>query len=509
MVDQSVVPTVRTLLGRMDLQLSLVGAPDEQPDGDLDRPVRWVHSSDLADPTPFLSDEVVLLTTGKQFEEGEGPSVDVDEYVRRLVARGVLALGFGAGVVRPGVPAPLVEACARHRLMLFEVPYRTPFIAVARANAEAVAAQAYERRSWALSAQRAISLAALRPDGLARTLMELGHQLGTWVGLYDAAGVLLREHPTHALSPATSAAVDAEVEAVLRRGARAASAISVEGEPFTLQTLGRGGRLRGVLAIASAELDQEGRGVVTSVIAMAGLAMEQQEGLQRARSRIQAGVVELLLGGQTALARSVARELTMPLPPGPVQVALVEGAGRTLAIAEWLELYAADHGGEVFAGRAGNDLLLVATEGSPAPAEVAARFDARVGLSEPCAYAETATGVEQARAALRGAGDGLLPFRDRRARGVLDSPSADARAVARATLAPLHEHDAQTGSDLTRTLRAFLENDGSHEATGRALSVHRHTVRARVQAAQRLLGVDVSSFPARAELWAAFRAAEG
>lgn len=508
MAEQSVVPSVRTLLGRADLRLNLVGSPEAQPDGDLDRPVRWVHSSDLIDPTPFLSDEVVLLTTGRQFEEDEDPAADVDGYVRRLVGRGVLALGFGAGVVRPGVPEPLAEACARHELVLFEVPYRTPFIAVARANAEAVAAQAYERRSWALSAQRAISLAALRPDGLARTLMELGHQLDTWVGLYDAAGVLLREHPTHALSPAVSAAVDAEAEAVLRRGARAASAITVEGEPFTLQTLGRGGRLRGVLAIGSAELDQEGRGVVTSVIAMAGLAMEQQEGLQRARSRIQAGVVELLLGGHTTLARSVARELTTPLPTGPVQIALAEGAGRTLAIAEWLELYAADHGGEVFAGRTGNDLMLVVAEGSPAPAEVSSRFDTRVGLSEPFAYAEVVTAVEQARAALHAAGDGLLPFRDRRARGVLDSPSADALTVARAALAPLREHDAQTGSDLTRTLRVFLENDGSHEASGRALAVHRHTVRARIQAAQRLLGVDLASFPARAELWAAFRATD-
>jgi purine catabolism regulator len=37
------------------------------------------------------------------------------------------------------------------------------------------------------------------------------------------------------------------------------------------------------------------------------------------------------------------------------------------------------------------------------------------------------------------------------------------------------------------------------------LGVHRHTVRARVALAQRLLGVDLGSFPARAELWAALQ----
>jgi purine catabolism regulator len=37
--------------------------------------------------------------------------------------------------------------------------------------------------------------------------------------------------------------------------------------------------------------------------------------------------------------------------------------------------------------------------------------------------------------------------------------------------------------------------------------VHRHTVRARIAQAQQLLAVDLTSFPARAELWAALVAA--
>ena len=38
---------------------------------------------------------------------------------------------------------------------------------------------------------------------------------------------------------------------------------------LTLETLGRGGHLRGVVAVASGELDHEARGVMTAVIAMA------------------------------------------------------------------------------------------------------------------------------------------------------------------------------------------------------------------------------------------------
>ncbi|HWS50876.1 MAG TPA: PucR family transcriptional regulator ligand-binding domain-containing protein, partial [Microbacterium sp.] len=277
-------PTLGTLLHRRDLGLRLVSATDTLREGALDRPLRWVHSSDLADPTPFLAEDLVLLTTGTQFIEGDAEGAAT--YVGRLTDRGVVGLGFGTEVHRVGIPDELATACAARGMPLFEVPYRTPFIAVARANAEAIAAEAYARRSWALAAQRAIALAALRPDGLGATVAELAKQLDTWVGMFDAAGELSREHPAAALDAATAADLQREVTGVLHRGARAGSSLRIGDTPFTLQTLGRGGRLRGVIAIAAGDLDQEGRVVVTAVIAMAGLALEQQQGLSRARGAL-------------------------------------------------------------------------------------------------------------------------------------------------------------------------------------------------------------------------------
>ncbi|MGZ8804696.1 MAG: PucR family transcriptional regulator ligand-binding domain-containing protein, partial [Microbacterium sp.] len=218
-------PTLRALLGRADLRLRLDDTGVEP--AALDRSVRWVHSTDLADPTPFLSEGLVLLTTGTQFQESPDDEATYRAYVRRLSGRGVVGLGFGTEVVRDGIPPALADACRDERMPLFEVPYRTPFIAVARANAEAIAAQAYARRSWALAAQRAIALAALRPDGLGATVAELGRQLGTWVGMYDAAGELTREHPSGGLDAQTASDLYGEVGAVLRRGARAGSSLRI------------------------------------------------------------------------------------------------------------------------------------------------------------------------------------------------------------------------------------------------------------------------------------------
>lgn len=499
-------PTLRALLTRGDLRLTL--ADDVVEDAALDRAVRWVHSSDLADPTPFLSEGLVLLTTGTQFEETPDDPDTYRAYVHRLAARGVVGLGFGTEVVRDGLPPALTDACRAERMPLFEVPYRTPFIAVARANAEAIAAQAYARRSWALAAQRAIALAALRPDGLGATVAELAKQLGTWVGMFDAAGELSREHPVDGLDGAIADALRREVTGVLNRGARAGSSLRLGETPFTLQTLGRGGHLRGVIAMAAGDLDQEGRGVVTAVIAMAGLALEQQQGLSRARGALRAGLVHTLLTDDPALARRIARELSGPLPAAPVVVAMTDAAASRIdAIAELLELRVDEKRGALFFGRGDDGLVIVVPADELAPIEeVAERFGVRIGTSEPTGYDGFAAAVGQARVARDRGSRPVTPFSDVARSGVLSALSDEARALARAELAPLTAHDAAEGTQLVPTLQAWLDNDCSHEASARALGVHRHTVRTRLALVERVLGRDLSSFATRAELWAALRA---
>lgn len=98
------------------------------------RPVQWVHSSDLTDPGPFLTPRTVLLTTGAQFGEAPAPET-IDAYVQGLVQAGATALGVGVGLQWERIPPPLIEACDRHRLPLFRVPYDTPFLAVVRTGA--------------------------------------------------------------------------------------------------------------------------------------------------------------------------------------------------------------------------------------------------------------------------------------------------------------------------------------------------------------------------------------
>lgn len=493
-MDAADVPTLRTLLRRRDLGLRLVDAGDDLPDASLDRPLRWVHSSDLADPTPFLAEDLALLTTGTQFDR----DADVEVYVDRLADRGVLGLGFGTEVHRPGIPDDLIEACARRGMPLFEVPYRTPFIAVARAHSEAIAAQAYARRSWALDTQRALALAALRPRGLDATLAELGRRLGVWAGMYDASGVLVHAHPRDALSPTVREELGDRVTEVLTRGLETGQSLAVDEQTFMLFTVGRGGQLRGVIALAIDALDSEARTVVTSVIAMAGLALEQSEQLSRSRRRLHAQLLGSLLGDDPALARRVLGSL----PAAPVVVA-VTGDSPAGAIIDWWERRRVELGTASFLAESDDGLTMCVSATDEALLdEVADRFGIRIGASGPEPYSVFSRAHAQALTALRQRSDsGVSRYADAVGSSILSALATDeARLVAESRLAPLRDYDAR-GGDLEGTLRTWLEHDAKAESAAVALGVHRHTLRSRIAQAGALLGIDLSSFPARAELW--------
>ncbi|MDR6973002.1 PucR family transcriptional regulator [Leifsonia shinshuensis] len=482
--------TLTQLLARPELGLRPLTASTV---GDPDAPLAWAHSSDLPDPTPFLAPGQVLLVTQ--------PPEDADPYVERLVAHGIAALGFGTEVVRDGTPAALVEACERHGLPLFEVPYRTPFIAVARFVADRVAADAYARSTWALRASRAISLAALRPDALGAVLSELSRQIERPVALVGPDGAVSRSFPSGALDARARRALSDAAEPLLRSGRRAAGTVGTDAGPFAVQTLGAAGRLRGVLAVGSEGLDAAAQQVVTGVVALAGLALEQSRAADAARARLRTAVWRALVAGDAAVAASIAEPVLGPLPEAPVRVTMMQGAALAAA-ADWLESNA-----DGFFARDAHDLVLIGDESTAVEVAttLAVRFDLRGGVSSGTTLDALPAAVAQAQTARNRAtaDDPVAAFDDVAGAGMLALlHTPDARAVAETSLRPLVAADPS----LPDVLRTWLDADGVYDVAARRLGMHRHTLRSRVAEAERLLGRDLSSFAARADLYAALRA---
>jgi len=513
------LPTLRRLLYRPELSLRLLTPQAELPGDALDAPIEWAHSSDLLDPTPFLSPGQMLLTTGTQFDPERTVETDYADYVGRLKEHGLAGLGFGTEVIRDGTPPALRAACLREGLPLVEVPYRVPFIAVARTIGDMVAEERYARSTWALRAQRAISLAALRPDGLSAILGELSRQLQHWVALFDARGSLNRVFPADAFEATTSArgsfnVVEREAAALLRRGQRASVFVVVDGETLTLQTLGSRDHLRGVLALGGrTQLDKASQEVVTSVIALAGLALEQSNALDIARGHLRSGLWRTLLGGDTDLVASIAEEMWGSLPSSPVRIAVADPPAASLGrITEYLELQVADHPGQLFFARQDAELTLcVGLGGEGLFTSLCSTFGLHGGISDPSDYATLPQALSEARRArdrsIEGP-SGVVEFETVSRQGVLAFLArTDARDVARAALAPVREYDRLHGSDLLSTLTTWLENNAEFATAATLLGVHRHTVRSRIRQAESVLGRDLSTFPARADIWAALLAA--
>src|SRR5947208_4812730 len=97
-----------------DLDLGLLAG-----DANADAPIRWVHISELLDPTPWLSGGELLLTTGLQLDGDEAQVA----FLERIYEHRLAGLGFGIGFGHAELPAPIVAAARRLDFPLFEVPY--------------------------------------------------------------------------------------------------------------------------------------------------------------------------------------------------------------------------------------------------------------------------------------------------------------------------------------------------------------------------------------------------
>ena len=125
--------TVASLIAELDLEL-VSGAQSAEAH------VRWVHCTELTDPTPWLKGGELLLSTGIQLA---GPKSQ-RELVDRLADHDIAGLGFGTGFAHKRLPAALVAQARKRDFPLFEVPYELPFIAITERAFERLLDERYE-----------------------------------------------------------------------------------------------------------------------------------------------------------------------------------------------------------------------------------------------------------------------------------------------------------------------------------------------------------------------------
>src|SRR5437588_3218534 len=175
--DDAPMLTLAELLRDLDLGL-LAG------EAHADAPVRWVHISELLDPTPWLSGGELLLTTGMQLESAKRQR----EFVARLADHQLAGLGVGTGFAHPEVPARLLEAAAERDFPVFEVPYDVPFIALTEKAFTRLVNEQYAVLQRSIAAHERLERIVLAERGLDAVVGALSTLIGGPAMVFDARG---------------------------------------------------------------------------------------------------------------------------------------------------------------------------------------------------------------------------------------------------------------------------------------------------------------------------------
>ncbi len=496
--QEAIMPiTLGDLVADSDLRLRLRAGTA----AGLDRPVHWVHSTELTDPTPFLEGGELLLTTGLGLRPG-----GYRDFVRRVAGSGVAGLGFGVGLSHDEVPAELSTTADEIGLPLLEVARETPFIAISKTVSRALAADEYAAVARTSAAQQELTRAAVGGRGNAALLRRLARLVGAWALLVDRSGEVLHAAPANAARRAASLREDLDR---LRGGRGPASArFAHDGDEVWVQALGTTGS--GFLVVGSAEpLSPVDQHVVNTAASLLTLAREQSKELDLTRRHLRTGLFHLLTSGEIALVREPARELGVSLPEAPWQVFAAVGTRRGReSTAEILDAEAGRLREPVFFAEVDRAVVVLVSASGEAARWLAGLpqrvTGVRLGVSAAVSPAEVAEGHRQAGQAAEHAertGSALARFGDLAGAGLLAMlPAEQARAFAEALLAPVRQ-DAK----LVASLHEWLRHNGQWDPAAARLGVHRHTLRNRMRKVESLTGRSLDSPGFRAELWFALQ----
>jgi purine catabolism regulator len=484
-------------------------------EGGRDNAIRWVHVSELEDPTPWLKGGELLLTTGMGLEKSPAGQ---RAYIQRLAEAGLAGLGFGIGFTYTKVPKALTDAAARAGFPVFEVPYPVPFIAITEAVYSRLAADQVEVMRRSLEAQTALTGTLLAGDGVAGLAAELSRALRGWVVVFDVHGQTLAATPPSAKGRVSR--VWKEVRRSRRDGTGFSLTLADRGDHVAVHPVGARGHVEGYLAVGTeAGFSQLDRIVVGHGLSLLAIELDKSRAVAEAEHRLGGDFLDALIGGDLAPAEA-ARGLERFGFSHPDRLAVMAVESEVaMEELQWAAdgALSAGHGAFLTAPRDGTLYVVARIEGDGTLPElhrdiaVRVKADVVAGAGTVVMPEEVGRSLREARYAMEVCRVERRAFADFRSLGtfrlLLTMQEPDAlRAFADSVLAPLDEYDDAHQGGLRASLRAFLTHNARWEAAAAELFVHRHTLRYRMRKVEELTGRDLGSAHDRVEFWLALRA---
>jgi purine catabolism regulator len=523
-----------------------LGLPVHAGEDGLDLPVRWVHISELLDPTPWLSGGELLLTTGMQLEDSERQR----EFVERLAEHHLAGLGIGTGFRHEHVPEALIETAAERGFPVFEVPYELPFIAITEAAFTRLVNEQYAVLRRAIAAHERLERIVLSQRGLEALAAALASLIGGAVIVMGARGEPCVQRTFRRSLPDDAAGELAHElrERAARREARAfVPTVAIEdNRGIALPVTADGGAAPGegapeawlVALKDSGPLSDFDRLTLRQAVTIVALELLRDRVAGETERRLAGDVLQALVSGELS-----GRDLERRLEPFGLQreVATIVAAPdrsrdglqairSTLAGALREEAVPAvvattsSLACALVAGMPESELLALARRLCPRLRE-ALGDRIRVAVGRAVVSGQARRSFHEARCALEAASLGLdggarrngsgtadvvASYRDLGSFQLLLSLQDDEalRLFCDSILGPIEASEGRYGGELMRSLEAFIECNGQWERAARRLYCHRHTLRYRMRRIESLTGRSLQNARDRIEFWLALRGRE-
>ena len=183
-------PHRMTVADLLRLDVLQRGRPEVLSGAHLDeRPVRWVHTSEIYEISPLLKGGEVLLTTGLGLV-GVG-AVALGDYARALADRSIAALVLELGRTFTGAPSPLLDGAREAGLPLITLRGIVPFIEITETVHAMLLSREVARLRLARHVETVVTTALVAGAGLGDLLRELAALAECPVRLYGTDGHLV------------------------------------------------------------------------------------------------------------------------------------------------------------------------------------------------------------------------------------------------------------------------------------------------------------------------------
>ncbi len=490
--------TLAELLDTFENQLVLHTAKDDE----LDRNISWVAPTELLDPTPFLSSNELVLTTGAALVDED--SAAYDSFVERLSNANTSSLGFGTGLNHSTMPAKLISAANKYDLPVFEVPYEMPFIEISRTIAESVIADQFKLLHDSLAVHERLASVLLGGGDLTAMIERLHQLTGGPAAVIDIHGRLL------ASSPGT---VDWPTEAIKQTdGPHGDPSREVHTAPIRFD-----GELVAYLFVRIVD-EVFSIHAIPYATTLISLELSRRHAELNGRRELVGQVIEDLLA-QRLPDEAAARRLTafgVDLAQPVNVIVAATNVDSSIRRMPWGQKELGANSSRIVSAYIEDELISIA-----AP-------DAEIDQVTQIIYERLRMVDPNVRVGIGGAHSGvsglrLSYFEAREATfnaepGIhlcepinlstllLVNRELPVRDMAQSLLGPLIEHDTERGSDLMQTLTVFLETSGSVAKSARLLTLHRNSMRYRLRLIEELTGRNVLLFPEQVKLWIALQA---